>query len=86
MLRTYEGTLKGNRIDWSGEAPGAPEQTLHVHITILDEEETDASRGRRMAGALSRLADSGAFKEIDEPSKWQREVRRQRSLPGREAG
>ena len=83
MLRTYEGTLKGNRIDWSGEAP-TPEQPLRVHITILDEEDADGSRGSRMAGALSRLADSGAFADIDDPSEWQRRVRRERSLPGRE--
>ena len=82
MLRTYEGTLKGNRIDWSGEAP-APEQPLRVHITILDEEDADGSQGSRMAGALSRLADSGAFADIDHPSEWQRRVRRERSLPGR---
>jgi hypothetical protein len=84
MLRTYEGTLKGNRIDWSGDAP-TPERALRVHVTVLDEEKADENRGRRMAGALERLAKSGAFASIDDPSEWQREVRAERPLPGRGA-
>jgi hypothetical protein len=82
MLR--KGALEGNRIDWSGEAP-TPDQPLRVHVTVLDEENASEDRGRRMAGALSRLAESGAFAEIDDPSEWQRKVRRERSLLEREA-
>ena len=82
MLRTYEGTLKGNQIDWNGEAP-APERALRVHVTVLDEEDADESQGRRMAAALERLAECGAFAGIDDPSEWQREVRTERPLPGR---
>lgn len=83
MLRTYEGTLKGNRIDWSGEAP-TQDRALRVHITVLDEG-NDEERGRRMAEALNRLAESGAFDDIEDPSEWQRKTRAERSLPGREA-
>ena len=82
MLRTYEGTLKGNRIDWSGEAP-TEDQALRVHVTVLDAED-DKARGRRMAEALRQLAESGAFDDIDDPSEWQRAVRAERPLPGRE--
>jgi hypothetical protein len=37
-----------------------------------------------MADALSKLAESAAFEEIDDPSAWQREIREERSLPGRD--
>ena len=84
MLRTYEGTLRGDQIDWSGEAP-TPERALRVHVTVLDEEDADGSQGRRMAAALERLAESGAFADLDDPSEWQREVRAERPLPGRRA-
>ena len=84
MLRTYEGTLRGDRIDWSGEAP-TPKRALRVHVTVLDEGDVDESQGRRMAAALERLAESGAFTGIDDPSEWQREVRTERPLPGRRA-
>ncbi len=82
MLRTYEGTLKGDHIDWNREAPPQG-RTLHVHVTVLSEEQEDSERGQRMAQALSRLAESGAFSEIDDPSQWQHEVRKDRPLPGR---
>ncbi len=83
MLRTYEGILKGNQIDWNGEAPTS-ERALLVHVTVLDEEGADKkTRGRRMAVALEGLAESGAFASIKDPSEWQREIRRERPLPGR---
>jgi hypothetical protein len=37
-----------------------------------------------MADALSKLADVGAFSGVDDPSEWQREIRQDRSLPGRD--
>lgn len=67
MRRTYEGTLRGNRIDWSGEAP-TPKRALRVHITVLEEVDADESRGRRMAEALNHLAETEAFAGIDDPS------------------
>jgi hypothetical protein len=67
MRRTYEGTLRGNRIDWSGEAP-TPKRALRVYITVLEEVDADESRGRRMAEALNHLAETEAFAGIDDPS------------------
>jgi hypothetical protein len=37
-----------------------------------------------MAEALEKLAASDAFSEISDPSEWQREIRKDRPLPGRE--
>jgi hypothetical protein len=53
-------------------------------VTILEEEATGERRGGQMAEALSKLAESGAFSAIDDPSEWQREIRQDRPLPGRE--
>ena len=83
MPRTYEGILKGNKINWSGEAPDS-EQKLHVYITVLDEEDNSGHRGHRMAEALTSLASTGGLAEIGDPSEWQREIRSDRPLPGRE--
>ena len=38
-----------------------------------------------MADALSKLAESGAFSKIEDPSAWQRDIRRDRPLPGRDS-
>lgn len=84
MQRTYEGTLYGNQIVWSGEAPTS-EQSLRVQVTVTDDTNSESDRGARMAAALDRLAQSGCFANIKDPSIWQRNVRSDRNLPGREA-
>ena len=40
--------------------------------------------GKRMAAILQRMADRNALADIDDPVKWQREIREDRPLPGRE--
>ena len=88
MLQTYEAILRGDRLEWSGVAPNA-ERPVRVRVTvvetILDETpEERAARGKRMADALRELAASAAFKEISDPVAWQREIRKDRAMPGRE--
>ncbi|MDP2831727.1 MAG: hypothetical protein Q8Q28_00195 [Pseudomonadota bacterium] len=46
----------------------------------IDEEE----RGRRLAEALRKLQEAKPFAEITDPVAWQREIRQDRPLPGRE--
>ena len=84
MLRTYEGILEGDRVRWAGEDVPATDRPLRVHITVLEEETEKEKRGQKMADALSKLAESGAFSTVDDPSAWLREIRRDRPLPGRD--
>jgi hypothetical protein len=44
----------------------------------------DSKRGVMMAEALAELARIGAFSEIGDPAEWEREIRRDRPLPGRD--
>jgi hypothetical protein len=44
---------------------------------------SDKERGKRIKAAFQRLAKMKAFSEIADPVQWQRETRRDRSLPGR---
>ena len=84
MLRTYEGILEGDRVRWAGEDVPATDRPLRVHITVLEEETAEEERGgQQMADALSKLADYGAFSEIEDPNAWQRTIREDRPLPGR---
>lgn len=85
MLRTYEGVLKGDRVEWTGEAP-LRDRALRVHITVLDEDADREERGKRMKEALAALAEEGAFSEISDPVEWQRELRQERTLPNRQNG
>jgi len=90
MLQTYKAILRGNHLEWKGDAPEYPEmeQPVEVHVTILREAASSSSsmpQGKRMAAALENLASLNALSEISDPSAWQREQRQDRALPDRDA-
>lgn len=84
MLRTYEATLRGNNLEWTDDAPQHT-QAVRVHVTVLEQTAGDEAQGRHMAEALDHLAQINAFSDIADPVAWQREQRKDRSLPTREA-
>ena len=90
MLNTYKAILKGDRLEWSGEAPElTPEdRPVAVHVTILDEEGVlvpkHLSQGQCMAAALEQLAATHALADIADPVAWERETRQDRTLPDRD--
>jgi hypothetical protein len=45
----------------------------------------EAERGKRIKAALQTLAELGTFADITDPVEWQRQIRKDRPLPGREA-
>ena len=47
-------------------------------------DEDKAERGRRVAAILKDLADLGAFSNVNDPVQWQRRIREDRPLPGRD--
>ena len=81
MLQTYKAVLRGNHLEWSGDAPKnlEGEQAFEVHVTILKETDV-AAQGKRMAEALEKLAAINALPEISDPPTWQREQRQDRLL------
>ncbi|HEX8905428.1 MAG TPA: hypothetical protein VF771_11325 [Longimicrobiaceae bacterium] len=84
MERTYRAVLRGDKLEWTGASPSVSEP-VNVAVTLLETEVlTRAERGRRMAEALQGIADSGGFPDISDPVEWQREIRRDRPLPGRD--
>jgi len=90
LTTTYRAVLKGDRLEWRGEAPPeiAEERAVPVDVTILRDERFGLSRsaqaGERMAAALEKLAASNSVTRIEDPVAWQRELRRDRPLPGRD--
>jgi hypothetical protein len=86
MIRTYKALLRGNSLEWIGEAPERSEDSpMTVEITVPEESHPAEarSRGNEMAAILEKLAESGAISDITDPTAWQRDLRRDRSLPGR---
>lgn len=87
MKDTYRAILHGDRLEWSGGTPDAVyrDRPVAVRVTILEEASSAKDgRGQRMAAALERLADSRALSNLSDPATWEREVRRERPLPGRD--
>ena len=46
--------------------------------------EADTERGQRIKLLLTRLSQMQTFAEIIDPSEWQRQIRQDRTLPGRD--
>ncbi len=89
MLRTLKATVQGDRIRWleNSEAVFPPSRLVQALITPLEEPAAAATpdeRTQRRLAALKKLASLNAFSHIQEPVAWQREVRADRELPGRE--
>jgi hypothetical protein len=82
MSRTYRAILRGDRLEWTGDAPD-PSAPLPVDVTVLDST-PNGSRGRDMAHALEEIASRGGIASIPDPAAWQREIRQDRPLPDRD--
>src|SRR5438445_13140081 len=82
MSRTYRAILRGDRLQWAGDAPD-PSAPLPVDVIVLDTT-PNGSRGKEMADALAQIAARGGIASIPDPAAWQREIRQDRPLPGRD--
>ena len=76
----YRAILQGSQLIWLDPPPNLPEST-EVSVTVT--QPRTHSRGEAMAAALEKLALRNPFREID-PVAWQREIRRDKPLRGRE--
>jgi hypothetical protein len=89
MLSTYQAILRGEVVEWLADKPDnlTPDRAVAVYVTILEEAPPlllMTERGLRMAAALEQLAQmQGAIASLD-PLQWERELRQERELPGRE--
>jgi hypothetical protein len=84
-MQSYRPILEGDRIHW---VDPPPESTGPIEVTIrilgpIPKEDLRARRARAVA-ALARLAAEGGIQSIPDPAAWEREIRRDRPLPGRE--
>ena len=87
MPITYLATLKDNQHEWVDDSPALMnrEQPMSVSVSLVEslEEDDKIDKGIRMAVALEKIAARGARGVPDDAAKWEREIRDDRSLPGR---
>jgi hypothetical protein len=88
IAQTYRAVLRGNQVDWI-DTPPTRQGDTEVQITLLrpDPEPEEVTRARRQAAvaALAELAAAGGIASIPDPAAWEREIRQDPPLPGREA-
>jgi hypothetical protein len=65
--------------EWAGDSAPLVDVTL-----VRAEPFRTVNTGERMAAALEQLTASQAVASIEDPRAWQREVRRDRPLPGKD--
>jgi hypothetical protein len=56
---------------------------LNMRSSVSTTTASDTQRGKRIKASFQKLAKMKTFSAIADPGKWQREIRRDRSLPGR---
>ncbi len=89
MLNTYKAKLKGDHIEWAENPPPALNGgTTDVLVTIMPPgqpaHDDNAEMRRQRVAALERIAARGGIQSIPDAVAWQREMREDRPLPGRE--
>ena len=88
MLRTYRAVLRGRVLEWQYEQPlNLPtERPVTVHVTILEEQLTASQpqQGQQMAAVLEQLAQLPSTLGTVDAVQWERAIRQERNLPGRE--
>src|SRR6266545_8089883 len=85
MVRLYKALLRGNSLEWIGEAPErSDDYPITVEVTVLEESYPAEARscGDEMAAILEKLSESEAVSDITDPVAWQRDLRQDRPLPG----
>lgn len=88
MQTEYKAKLKDGRVEWMANPPPPSLNGADVLVTVLPNPTVEplgkAERGKAMREALEELARLGTFRDIKVPVAWQREIRKDRPLPGRE--
>ena len=80
--QTFRAILQGSQITWVDPPPNLPDNA-EVSITVTQPTPRTHSQGEAMAAALEKLAQRNTFKGIDAVA-WQREIRQDKPLHGRE--
>jgi hypothetical protein len=86
MQRIFEAILKGNLLEWANEVPRQGDRPVRVYVTLQEERSTLSAefRRQRIVEILEKIAANNVFSEISDPVEWQRDLRQDRPLPGRD--
>ncbi|MEG4441957.1 hypothetical protein QUB47_18950 [Microcoleus sp. AT9_B5] len=86
MQRIFEAILKGNLLEWVNEVPTQGDRPVRVYVTLQEDRSTLSAKFRRqrIVEVLEKIAANNVFADISDPVEWQRDLRQDRPLPGRD--
>lgn len=86
MQRIFKAILKGNHLEWADEVPQQGDRPIRVYVTLQEEGSitSDESRRKKIVEILEKIAQNNIFSDISDPVEWQRELRQDCLLPGRD--
>ncbi|MEG3874293.1 hypothetical protein QUB36_18175 [Microcoleus sp. AT8-B1] len=86
MQRIFEAILKGNLLEWANEVPTQGDRPVRVYVTLQEDRSTLSAefRRHRIVEVLEKIAANNVFADISDPVEWQRDLRQDRPLPGRD--
>ncbi|MGL6073894.1 MAG: hypothetical protein ACRC8S_07020 [Fimbriiglobus sp.] len=79
MPTIYNAILRAGQLEWLGDKP--PGDDLKLQVTVVEPKTPDIHAA---VAALRALADSGGPTSFGDPSEWQREIRQDKPLHGRD--
>lgn len=87
MLKAYPAQLIDGHLCWTGAVPPeAAAGSIDVDVVIRTKSElTNDERRQRLKVLFEQIRQSGGITSIPDPAAWQREIRLDRLLPGRES-
>jgi hypothetical protein len=83
MSETYQAIITGNTIRWLVSPPKEIEsgKDIPVEITLKKRDNRSLERGAAMYNALKSLSKlKGAISSVENPTEWQREIRKDRNI------
>lgn len=86
MSEQYKATICGDRIEWDDDITSELRLRTPIKVNVTITSKTVKPRksdGRKMAAALGRIAEAGGVASIPDPMKWQRGIRKERTLTER---
>lgn len=84
MGESHRAVLIGDRLEWQCDNPATDGGAVAVEVIVLRNAPSRSGQGVKMAAILESLARGGAVSGIDDPVAWERDLREDRDLPGRD--
>ncbi len=84
MLTAYKALLNYDQLEWLAEKPKATSQPVEVIVLFVPKKRARRRNSQKLAAILEAMAQQGGVSSIPDPLAWQRQMREERSLPGRE--